>query len=59
MSDLIQRIIDQVGLEGETKDYIIIDTANEGESLIHRNYASDAQRGVSVCVCEWTTTAAQ
>ncbi len=34
VSDLVQRVIDQVGLEGETSDYIIIVTADEGGFFI-------------------------
>ena len=33
VADLVLRIIAIVGLGGDTSDYIIVDTANEGKSL--------------------------
>ncbi len=50
MSDLVQRIIDTVGLEGDTSDYIIIDTAEEGELYTDTCTSYCMQSGLNIII---------
>ena len=50
VSDLVQRIIDTVGLEGDTSDYIIIDTAEEGELYTDTCTSYCMQSGLNIII---------